>query len=322
MRILSGIRPSGRLHIGNYLGMIRPVVDSQSRGQLFCLIANLHSLRSQFDKEQIQENTREALIDLLALGIDPERSTLWVQSDVPEVTELMWYLNNVTTMEMLQQCNTYKDILNLNYSVTNGIFSYPVLLASDILLYGSDKVLGGSEVIQHIEVTREIAIRFNYIYGETFKLPESEIINEFAVIPGIDGRKMSKSYKNTIYIFSDEKTLREQILSITPEQLSVNGLEYPENNLVYTLYRLFAGLVKTAEVKSKLQNVDFNSEEARTELFELLWDYFKPFRAKRESIIKDPSMIDDVRRKGAEKARAIAVPTIEKIRKLIGVIHD
>ena len=200
MRILSGIQPSGKLHIGNYLGMIKSMVAYQERGELFCFIANMHSLTTIFNGDEMRENIREALIDLLALGIDPEKSILWVQSDITEVAELTWYLGTVTPMGLLQRCHSYKDKVARNIPASSGLFTYPVLMAADILLYDTNLVPVGQDQKQHVEVTRDIAIKFNATYGDTLTIPEAEIQDEIAVIPGIDGQKMSKSYDNTIDI--------------------------------------------------------------------------------------------------------------------------
>ena len=210
LRILSGIKPSGSLHIGNYLGMIRPMVASQSRGELYCFLANMHSLNSVFDGTQMARFTRDAIVDLFALGIDPDKSIFWVQSDVPEVAELTWYLSNVTAVGLLERCHAYKDAIAKGIPPNAGLFMYPVLMAADILLYQSNRVPVGRDQKQHVEVTRDIAERFNNTYGEAFTLPEPEIVDELAVIPGIDGQKMSKSYGNVIEIFSEEKALRKK----------------------------------------------------------------------------------------------------------------
>ncbi len=205
MRILSGIQPSGLLHIGNYLGMIQPMVHSQEKGELFCFIANMHSLTSLFDRGKLLDYTKNAMIDMLALGIDPDKSVFWVQSDVPEVAELTWYLNNVTPVGLLERCHSYKDKVAKGLTATNGLFSYPVLMAADILLYQSNVVPVGRDQKQHVEVTRDIAIKFNATYGEAFTVPDPQINETVAVVPGTDGQKMSKSYGNTIDLFAPEK---------------------------------------------------------------------------------------------------------------------
>lgn len=319
MRILSGIKPSGTIHIGNYLGMIKPMVVSQERGELFCFIANLHSLTSLFDGKAMAQYTSDALLDLLALGIDPDRSTLWVQSDVPEVTELTWYLNNVTPIGLLERCHAYKDAVVKNIPANNGLFSYPVLMAADILAYQSNLVPVGKDQKQHLEVARDIAIKFNAIYGETFILPDPEIREEIAVIPGIDGQKMSKSYNNTIEIFGTEKAIRKKVMSILTDAATVEAPKDPESSIMFNLYRLFADDTATAVLAEQYRAGGMGYGQAKKELFELLWNYFAPFREKRAQLEKNPDYLVALRRKGAEKARTVITETIEKVRGLVGV---
>jgi tryptophanyl-tRNA synthetase len=319
MRILSGIKPSGTLHIGNYLGMIKPMVDSQSRGELFCFIANLHSLTSITDGKQMAAYTREAITDLLALGIDPDKSMLWVQSDVPEVTELTWYLSNVCALGLLERCHAYKDAIAKGLAPNAGLFTYPVLMAADILLYQSDRVPVGRDQKQHVEVTRDLAERFNNTYGRAFALPEPEIVDELAVIPGIDGQKMSKSYGNVIEIFAEEKALKKKIMSIVTDPTPVEAPKDPDKSIMYALYRLFAAPEKANELAGRFRAGGMGYGDAKKELFGLLWEYFRPFREKREEIVKDGVIIEEVRKKGAEKARTIGIKTLDKVRELVGV---
>jgi tryptophanyl-tRNA synthetase len=319
MRILSGIKPSGSLHIGNYLGMIRPMVESQSRGELFCFIANLHGLTTLFDGKEMAGYTRDAILDLLALGIDPDRSVFWVQSDVPEVTELTWYLNNVTGVGLLERCHAYKDAVAKNIPASNGLFSYPVLMAADILLYQSHRVPVGRDQKQHVEVARDIALRFNSTYGEVFTLPEPEIVEELAVIPGIDGQKMSKSYGNTIEIFAPERELKKKIMSIVTDPTPVEAPKDPEKSVIYALYQLFAEPAKVKALADRFRAGGYGYGDAKKELFAMLWEYFASHRAKRDALVKDPGLVDGIRRKGAAKARAIAAKTLERVRELVGV---
>lgn len=319
MRILSGIKPSGTLHIGNYLGMIKPMVESQKRGELFCFVANLHSLTSVFDGPKMTEFTREAILDLVALGIDPDASVFWVQSDVPEVTELTWYLNNVTAVGLLERCHAYKDAIAKGLPANNGLFSYPVLMAADILLYQSNIVPVGRDQKQHVEVTRDLALRFNSTYGEVFTIPEPETKDELAVIPGIDGQKMSKSYGNTIDIFGEEKAIRKKIMSIVTDPTPVEAPKDTDRSSIYQLYRLFAEAPKAAEMADKYRAGGYGYGDAKKELFAVLWEYFRPFREKRVELAKDPAIADEIRKKGAGKARVVAMETLEKVRKLVGV---
>lgn len=319
MRILSGIQSSGKVHIGNYLGMIKPMVEYQDRGELFCFIANMHGLTTIFDGNQMRENIREVIIDVLSLGIDPKKSIFWVQSDVPEVAELTWYLGTVTPMGLLQRCHSYKDKVARNIPASSGLFTYPVLMAADILLYSSNIVPVGQDQKQHVEVTRDIAIKFNTAYGEILTIPEAEVREEVAVIPGTDGQKMSKSYDNTIEIFAPEKELRDKIMSIVTDSTPVKEQKDPDTNNVYLLYKLFASPEDTEVMAEKFRKGGYGYGEAKKELFNIVMDYFGQYRENREKIITDISYVDEVRKKGAEKARNIASELLDKVRKAVGV---
>jgi tryptophanyl-tRNA synthetase len=319
MRVLSGIQPSGVLHIGNYLGMIQPMVASQETSELFCFIADLHSLTSVFNAKQHFDLTNEAIMDLCALGIDPDKSVFWVQSDVPEVTELTWYLNTVTPVGLLERCHSYKDKIAKNLPANNGLFSYPVLMAADILMYQSNIVPVGKDQKQHVEVARDIAIKFNQTYGEAFTIPEPRIKEEVAVIPGIDGQKMSKSYNNTLDIFAPENMLKKKVMSIVTDPTPLESPKDPDKSIVFAVYRLFAPPEKTADMESRLRKGGYGYGDAKKELFSVLWEYFLPFRKKREQIAGNLDFIAEVRKKGADKARAVGLPTLDKVRKLVGV---
>lgn len=320
MRILSGIQPSGKLHIGNYLGMIKPMVWSQSRGELFCFIANMHSLTSIFDGKVMKENINDALIDLLALGIDPDQSYLYVQSDLPEVAELTWYLNTVTPMGLLQRCHSYKDKVARDIPASSGLFTYPVLMAADILLYSANVVPVGSDQKQHVEVTRDIALKFNNIYGDVLTIPEAEIKEELATIPGTDGQKMSKSYDNTIEIFAPEKELKKKIMSIVTDSTPVEEPKDPDTSYIYMLYSLFASPEDAQQMADKFRNGGFGYGDAKKTLFALLMDHFCEQRRRRDEIANDPAYIDEVRKKGAEKARAVGTILLDKVKKAVGVV--
>lgn len=319
MRILSGIQSSGKVHIGNYLGMIKPMVEYQDRGELFCFIANMHGLTTIFNGNQMRENIRDVIIDVLSLGIDPEKSIFWVQSDVPEVAELTWYLGTVTPMGLLQRCHSYKDKVARNIPASSGLFTYPVLMAADILLYSSNIVPVGQDQKQHVEVTRDIAIKFNTAYGEILTIPEAEVREEVAVIPGTDGQKMSKSYDNTIEIFAPEKELHNRIMSIVTDSTPVKEQKDPDTNNVYLLYKLFASPEDTEVMAEKFRKGGYGYGEAKKELFNLVMDCFGQYRENRKKIIKDISYVDEVRNKGAEKARNIASELLDKVRKAVGV---
>jgi tryptophanyl-tRNA synthetase len=319
MRIFSGIKPSGTIHIGNYLGMIRPMVESQSRGELFCFIANLHGLTTLFNAKEMFQNTHNAFLDLVALGIDPEKSVLWVQSDVPVVTELTWYLNNVTPVGLLERCHAYKDAIAKGIPPYNGLFSYPVLQAADILAYHADVVPVGKDQKQHIEVSRDIAIKFNMTYGEVFTIPEPEIEETIAVIPGIDGQKMSKSYDNVIPVFAEEKAIRKRIMSIVTDATPVEAPKDPDNSTIFAIYKLFASPEQSSALAEKFRAGGMGYGDAKKELFELIWNYFAPFRQKRKELENNLDYVKDLRKKGKERAEAIAADTMDKVRRLVGI---
>jgi tryptophanyl-tRNA synthetase len=320
LRILSGIKPSGTLHIGNYLGMIRPMVESQERGQLLCFIANMHSLTTLFDGPKMAQNTLNALIDMMALGIDPERSIFWLQSDVPEVAELTWYLSNVTPVGLLERCHAYKDAQVKGVPANHGLFSYPVLMAADILLYQSNIVPVGRDQKQHVEVTRDIAVKFNAAYGELFTLPEPEIAEAVAVVPGTDGNKMSKSYGNTVEIFGEEKAVRKRIMGIVTDPTPVEEPKDPDKSIIYSIYKLFADEGKAQAMAERFKAGGYGYGEAKKELFEALWGYFEPFRRRRSELSDNLDYVDEVRRKGADRAREIASATLRMVREAVGVV--
>jgi tryptophanyl-tRNA synthetase len=319
MRILSGIQPSGTLHIGNFLGMIHPMVLSQEKGELFCFLANMHSLTSVFNGSELYQYTTDAMLDLLALGINPDKSVFWVQSDVPEVAELTWYLNNVTPVGLLERCHSYKDKVAKGLPASNGLFSYPVLMAADILMYQTNVVPVGKDQKQHVEVARDIAIKFNQAYAEVFTVPEPKIREEVAVIPGIDGQKMSKSYGNTIDIFAPESQLKKKVMSIVTDPTPLEQPKDPDKSVVFAIYKLFASKEKTLDMEQKLRRGGYGYGDAKKELFSVLWDYFQPYRTKREDLARNLDFIAEVRKKGADKARAAGIPTLDKVRKLVGV---
>src|SRR3954464_2359682 len=241
MRILSGIQPSGALHLGNYFGMMRPAIELQDQGEALYFIANYHSMTSLFDPEQRRKNTMDVALDFLACGLDPKKSLFFVQSDVPEVCELAWLLTTLAPMAMLENCHSYKDKLAHGILPNHGLFAYPVLMAADILIYDSQIVPVGRDQKQHVEVTRDIAIKFNQTYGETFVLPEPQIRDDVAVVPGTDGQKMSKSYGNTIEIFGEEKAVRKKIMSIvTDARVPAEPKPDAEKNTAIQLLKLVA----------------------------------------------------------------------------------
>jgi tryptophanyl-tRNA synthetase len=319
MRILSGIQPSGDLHIGNYFAMMKRMIEYQENHELFCFLVNYHALTSVFDAERLKRQTLEAACDFLALGIDPERSIFWVQSDVPEVTELTWILSNVTGMGLLERCHSYKDKIAKGIIPNHGLFAYPVLMAADILMYGANKVPVGKDQKQHVEVTRDIAIKFNNTYGETFVVPEPEIPEEVATIPGIDGQKMSKSYDNTLPIFAPEKKLRKRVMSIKTDSTPVEEPKDPDNSALYDLYALFLDEQGCQELRDRFLTPGLQYGVVKKELFETMWEFFRPYRDKRQYYVEHPDEVRDILKRGAEKARAIGSEYLDKARQNVGV---
>lgn len=321
MRVLSGIQPSGSLHIGNYLGMMKPMISYMDREELFVFIVNYHALTSVTDGEKLAAGTLDAAADFMALGLDPDRCIFWVQSDVPEVVELAWILTCITPMGLLERCHSYKDKIAKGISPNHGLFAYPVLMAADILLFQSNLVPVGKDQKQHIEVTRDIALKFNTIYGETFVIPQGQISDEVATIPGIDGQKMSKSYGNTIEIFLDEKTLKKKVMSITTDSTPVDQPKNPETCNLFQIYRHFAAEDRVEEVRRLYVEGGAAYGAIKKELVGILWDYFRYARAERERLAADPGHTRKVLAKGAEKARTIAIDTIADVRRKVGVAY-
>ncbi len=318
-RILSGIQPSGTLHVGNYFAMMRRMIEFQADHELFCFIVNYHALTSMQDGRALRENTIDAAIDFLALGMDPERSYFWVQSDIVEVAELTWILSCSTSMGLLERSHSYKDKIAKGITPIAGLFNYPVLMAADILLYQAQIIPVGKDQKQHVEITRDIAERFNNTYGPTFTLPEPLIAEDIAVIPGTDGQKMSKSYGNTIDIFENEKTLKKKVMSIVTDSTPVESPKNPDTCNVFALYRLFATAERTNAMRERYMAGGMGYGEVKKELAGLIWDYFRPFREKREILAADRGQIAAILKKGAEKTREIAMPTIEDVRRRVGL---
>jgi len=319
MRILSGIQPSGRLHIGNYFGAMRQHLQFQAEHECFYFIADYHALTSNPSPADIAQHTLDVAIGYLALGLDTEKTVFWRQSDVPEVTELTWILSCVTPMGLLQRCTTYKDKVAQGLSPNHGLFAYPVLQAADILIYKSDLVPVGADQKQHIEVTRDIAIRFNNTYGEILTVPREHIIESVAVVPGIDGRKMSKSYGNTIEIFEPEESVRKKIMRIVTDSTPVEQPKDPEKCNVFALLKLVATPDELTEWEKKYRSGGVGYSEAKKRLAELMIEYFKPFREKKSELDSNLDYVKEVLAKGAERAGAVATRTFEEVRKAVGL---
>ncbi len=319
MRILSGIQPSGTLHIGNYFGMMRPAIALQAEGETFYFIAEYHALTSLRDPKALRENSLRVALDFLACGLNPDRGALFRQSDVPRVAELAWILSTVAPMGLLERAHSYKDKLARGLSPTVGLFSYPVLMAADILIYDSDIVPVGKDQKQHIEITRDLAVKINETYGDVFKLPEPQISAETQVVPGIDGQKMSKSYNNNIDIFGDEKETRKRIMGIVTDSTPVEAPKDPSRSTIVQLYSLFASKVEIAEMCERFQKGGTGYGDFKKHLFEKLWEFFAPMRKRREEILRDKSYIDDVLAHGAKRANEVADQVMERVRKAVGL---
>ena len=319
MRILTGIQPSGKLHWGNYFGAMRNAFALQEKGEAFLFIANYHAMTTVRDGARLNEATRDVALDWLACGLDPEKTVFYRQSDVPEVQELAWCLSCVTPMGLLERCHSYKDKLAHGMDATHGLFAYPVLMAADILIMQSDLVPVGKDQKQHLEVTRDIAIKFNNAYGECFKIPDAYIPDTVATIPGIDGQKMSKSYNNTIQLFEDLKSIKKKIMGIVTDSTPMEAPKEPEGNSIYELYKLFATPDEAAEMAAKYRAGNYGYGHAKKELFAIYERTFAPFRERREKLAADPSYVEDVLRSGAVRARAEAEKTMSRVRSAVGL---
>lgn len=319
VRVLSGIQPSGSLHLGNYFGMMKRMIEYQENCELFCFIVNYHALTSVFDAGFLRRQTFAAACDFLALGLDPQKSVFWVQSDVPEVTELTWLLSNVTGMGLLERSHSYKDKLAKGIPSSHGLFSYPVLMAADILLFGGEKVPVGKDQKQHLEIARDIAVRFNNTYGETFVIPEPDIEEDVATVPGIDGQKMSKSYGNTIEIFASEENLKDKIMRIKTDSTPVNQPKPLEGNVLFALYSLFLDEKGREELKERFLTPGLKYSELKRELFGVIWEYFAPYRRERERLERDRQHVIEIMKMGAEKARKVAAHYLELARRNVGL---
>jgi tryptophanyl-tRNA synthetase len=325
MRILSGIQPSGVLHIGNYFGMMRPAIALQAEGEAFYFIADYHALTSVRDPKALRENIRRVALDFLACGLDPERAALFRQSDVPQVTELAWILSTIAPMGLLERSHSYKDKLARGMPPSVGLFSYPVLMAADILIYDSDVVPVGKDQKQHIEITRDLAVKINETFGQSepdgriFKLPEPRIQAATEVVPGIDGQKMSKSYGNNIDIFGDEKEMRKRVMSIVTDSTPVEAPKDASRSTIFQLYSLVASKSEIAGMRERFQKGGTGYGDFKKELFEKLWEYFTPMRERREEILADKSYIDNVLARGAKRANEIADQVMTRVRKRVGL---
>lgn len=319
MRILSGIQSSGKLHIGNYFGMMKPSIDLQDKGDAYIFIANYHALTTVANAEVMRENTLNVALDFLACGLDPNKTVFFRQSDVPEVTELTWLLSVVTPMGLIERCHSYKDKLAKGLPATHGLFSYPVLMAADILAYQSNLVPVGRDQKQHVEVTRDIAIKFNNAFGEIFTIPEPMISESVAVVPGLDGQKMSKSYGNTLEIFGEPREIKSRIMKIVTDSAGRDDPKDPDASNIYKLYKLFATPEEAAEEAEHYRAGGYGYGDAKKALLAMFEKTFAPMRERRAQLAADLPYVNDVLAEGAKKAKAMARKTLDTVRDAMGI---
>jgi tryptophanyl-tRNA synthetase len=319
MRVLSGIQPTGRFHWGNYFGAIRQYIELQGdRQSAFYFIANLHALTTVRDPQVLRQYTLDAAMDLLALGLDPERATLFVQSDVPEVSELCWLLMTGTPMGLLERCHAYKDKKARGLSADAGLFAYPVLMAADILIYDSDLVPVGEDQVQHIEVARDLAASFNHVFGETFVMPKAKILDSSARVPGVDGEKMSKSYNNTLEPLEEPKALRKKIMRIVTDSRPMEQPKEPDEDHLYQLYSLFATAAQREAMAATYRRGGFGYGEVKKALAELAESYFAEARARRKELEANPDYVRQVLAQGAATARKKAAEVLARAQQACG----
>ena len=319
MRILSGTQSSGKLHLGNYFGMMEPMLRATERGEVFLFIADYHALTTVRDPDLLRTLNQDVALDFLACGLDPEKVVFYQQSDVPEVTELTWMLSTITPMGLLERCHSYKDKIAKGLAASNGLFSYPVLMSADILSMQANLVPVGKDQKQHIEVARDLAIKFNHMYGEVFAVPEPEIKGSVAVVPGLDGQKMSKSYNNTIEIFGPAKAVRKKFMKIVTDSKGVEDPKDPDESLIFSLYKLFATEDEQAALAERFRAGGMGYGEAKQELYTRFEDVFGPCRERREELAADLPYVRDVLQDGAKKAKAVASETLDKARHAMGL---
>ena len=318
-RILSGAQPSGQLHIGNYFGMIERMVQFQDDSDLFCFVANYHSMTSVHDKSKLEHNTRETFIDLLALGIDPEKSTFWVQSHVPEVTELAWILSNYASVGLMQRSTSYKDKIANGLKPNMGLFSYPILMASDILLFKSEVVPVGKDQKQHLEMTRDIAIKFNNLYGDILAVPEIEIDASNDIVIGIDDQKMSKSYNNTIPIFAENDVIKNQVMNIVTDSAGLNDPKDKDTPL-FKIYSLFLNNESKKELADRYDTPGLKYMDIKKELIDTIINFFESNKSKREQLLKNDDEVNQQMILGQNKARQIAQKTLHEVKSAAGLL--
>ncbi len=319
MRVLSGIQPTGRPHWGNYFGAIRQYIDLQSQDQAFYFIANLHALTTIREPQLMHQYTLDAALDLLALGLDPNQAVLFIQSDVPEVSELCWILLAGTPMGLLERCVSFKEKKEKGIAAVAGLFTYPVLQAADILAYDSDVVPVGQDQTQHIEVCRDIAQAFNHHYGEVFVLPRAQVLSNAAKVPGTDGEKMSKSYGNAIEIFEPVKEMRKKVMRIATDSRPMEAPKDPETDHLFQLYRLFANESQTQAMSDMYQRGGFGYGEVKKALADAAENYFAPARQRRAELESNPHRVREILADGAAMARKKAAEVLRRAQQACGI---
>lgn len=318
-RAISGIQPSGKLHIGNYFGMMKPAIDMQKEYETFLFIADYHALTSVRDPNILNNLVKDAVLDFLACGIDPEKVCFYKQSDVPQVHELSWFLSVLAPMGLLERCHSFKDKLAKGLDSTHGLFSYPILMAADILSIEASIVPVGKDQKQHVEVTRDLAIKFNNLYGEVFYLPNPLINDHVASIPGIDGQKMSKSYNNVIGIFESDKILEKKIKKIITDSKNIEDKKDPESCNIFSLYKLFSNADEQRELAENYYAGGMGYGHAKNSLFQKINQYFEPMRDKRLELEAENDYIEDILKNGAKKASLIANDVLKNVKTAVGL---
>ena len=319
MRVLSGIQPSGKLHIGNYFAMMKPAIELQEEHEAYIFIANYHSQTTVRDPNLLRELTLNVALDFMACGLDPAKTVFYRQSDVPQVTELTWLLSIITPMGLLERCHAYKDKVAKGLPADHGLFAYPVLMAADILAVQSELVPVGQDQKQHVEVTRDLALKFNTNYGQTFTIPEAMIQENVAVIPGTDGQKMSKSYDNTIEIFGSKKKIRKSVMRILTDSKTMDDPKDPETCNVFALYKLFADENECQQLADRYRAGGMGYGDAKKELWAKFESHFEAMRHKREDLQNNLDYVESVLSHGAEQAKAKITPTLEAARTSMGL---
>ena len=319
MRVLSGIQPTGRFHWGNYFGAIQQYIALQDEVEAYYFIANLHALTTIRDDEQLRQNTWEAALDLLALGLDPERATLFIQSEVPQVSELTWLLMTGAPLGLLERCHAYKEKKDKGLTADVGLFTYPVLMAADILAYDSNIVPVGADQVQHIEVCRDLARSFNHHFGDVFVMPEAKVLESSARVPGTDGEKMSKSYDNTIEVFEDPQRQRKQIMRIATDSRPMEDAKDPETDHLYMLFSLFGNDADSEAMADMYRRGGFGYGEVKKQLADAAESFFATARQRRSELENDRDYVRGVLDEGAQKARSKAAEVLARVQTACGV---